>query len=58
MIIFGAFDAEPVEFSVETADSLEDSQIARFAERFANHFRLHSAKLLHYPAKVKSNFPH
>ena len=56
VIILGAFDAEPVEFRVKTADALEDADVARLAERFANQFRLHSYKLPHYPAKIKPNF--
>jgi len=48
VIILGAFDAEPVEFRVQAADALKDGQVARLAERFANHFRLHGHNLLHY----------
>jgi hypothetical protein len=55
VIILGAFNTEPVEFRVETADALEDADVARLAEGFADHFRLHGRNLLHYPAKVKKN---
>jgi hypothetical protein len=48
VIILGAFDTEPIEFRVQAADALKDSQVARFAECFANHFRLHTRNLLHY----------
>jgi hypothetical protein len=56
MIFLIALNTKPVEFRVKTADALEDAQVARLAERFANHFRLHRHKLLHYRAKVKPNF--
>ena len=58
MIFLITFNPKPVEFRVQAADALEDGQVAWSAEGFANHFRLHSHKLLHYPAKVKPNFAH
>jgi hypothetical protein len=53
MIFLIAFNPKPIEFRVQAADALEDADVARLAERFANHFRLHSHKLLHYRIEVK-----
>jgi hypothetical protein len=46
VIILGAFDAEPVEFRVQSADALEDGfLLATPANRLANEFRFHAYKL-------------
>jgi hypothetical protein len=55
MIFPVALNAKSVEFRVKPANALENGQVARFAQPFADHFRLHSHELLHYQAKVKSN---
>jgi len=58
MIFLIALDTKPVQFRVQAADPLENSQVARLADGLANQFSLHSRRLRHYCAKLKPNFFH
>jgi len=53
VIILGALDAKPVQFRIQAADPLENGQVPRLADGFANQVRLHTFKLRHESAKVK-----
>jgi hypothetical protein len=56
VIILRAFEAEPVEFRVEPADTLKNGQVARAAEGFADVFSLHRVKVDQYHGHVKRKF--